>query len=84
MPAATVQLLYRMPHADGLRLVADARVGATAYTGSRSAGLQLKAAADTAGKPIYLELSSVNPVILLPVRCGSAAGRSRRSSSPAG
>lgn len=66
LPAATVQLLYRLPHADGLRLVADPRVGATAYTGSRAAGLQLKTAADAVGKPIYLELSSVNPVIVLP------------------
>jgi 2,5-dioxopentanoate dehydrogenase len=46
--------------------VADPRAGATAYTGSRSAGLALKAAADRAGKPIYLELSSVNPVVILP------------------
>ena len=66
MPPATVQLLYRTSHADGERLVADPRVGATAYTGSRSAGLKLKAAADAAGKPIYLELSSVNPVVILP------------------
>jgi 2,5-dioxopentanoate dehydrogenase len=66
LPAATVQLLYRTNHADGERLVADARIGAIAYTGSRHAGLKLKAAADAAGKPIYLELSSVNPVLILP------------------
>ncbi len=66
LPSGTVQLIYRLPHEDGMRLVADPRVGATAYTGSRSAGLQLKAAADEAGNPIYLELSSVNPVIMLP------------------
>ncbi|MCO6454322.1 MAG: aldehyde dehydrogenase (NADP(+)) [Pirellulaceae bacterium] len=66
LPAATVQLLYRTGHADGERLVSDPRVGATGYTGSRSAGLKLKAAADAAGKPIYLELSSVNPVVILP------------------
>lgn len=66
MPAAIVQLLYRLDHADGARLVSDPRLGATGYTGSRSAGLQLKAAADKAGKPIYLELSSVNPVVILP------------------
>lgn len=66
LPAGTVQLLYRLEHADGERLVADARTGATAYTGSRSAGLALKAAADRAGKPIYLELSSINPVVVLP------------------
>jgi NADP-dependent aldehyde dehydrogenase len=66
LPAATVQLLYRLAHADGERLVSDPRLGATAYTGSRSAGLALKNAADRAGKPIYLELSSINPVVILP------------------
>ncbi|MDB4882683.1 MAG: Aldehyde Dehydrogenase [Gemmatimonadetes bacterium] len=63
---AAVQLIYRTSHADGERLVADPRTGATGYTGSRAAGLTLKAAADAAGKPIYLELSSINPVLLLP------------------
>lgn len=66
LPAATVQLIYRTGHADGERLVSDPRLGATGYTGSRSAGLKLKAAADRAGKPIYLELSSVNPVVITP------------------
>ena len=66
LPAATVQLIYRTGHADGERLVSDPRVGATGYTGSRNAGLKLKAAADAAGKAIYLELSSVNPVVVLP------------------
>lgn len=66
LPAATVQLIYRTSHADGEKLVSDPRVGATGYTGSRSAGLKLKAAADSAGKPIYLELSSVNPVVITP------------------
>jgi len=72
LPRAAVQLIYRTSHADGARLVADPRLGATAYTGSRTAGLRLKAAADAAGKPIYLELSSVNPVVLLPA---ALAGR---------
>jgi alpha-ketoglutaric semialdehyde dehydrogenase len=66
LPPGTAQLLYRLSHADGEKLVADPRVGATGYTGSRSAGLALKAAADAAGKPIYLELSSINPVVVLP------------------
>jgi len=61
-----IQLLYRTSHEDGERLVSDPRIGATGYTGSRAAGLKLKAAADQAGKPIYLELSSVNPVVILP------------------
>lgn len=66
LPPGTVQLLYRLEHADGARAVADLRTGATGYTGSRRAGLALKASADAAGKPIYLELSSVNPVLILP------------------
>jgi len=66
LPPGTVQLIYRTSHGDGERLVSDSRTGATGYTGSRSAGLKLKAAADAAGKPIYLELSAVNPVLMLP------------------
>jgi alpha-ketoglutaric semialdehyde dehydrogenase len=66
MPSGMTQILYRIGHADGLKLVADARTAATGYTGSRQAGLALKAAADAAGKPIYLELSSINPVVILP------------------
>jgi len=66
LPPGTVQLIYRTGHADGERAVADGRTGATGYTGSRSAGLKLKAAADAAGRAIYLELSSVNPVVILP------------------
>jgi NADP-dependent aldehyde dehydrogenase len=61
-----VQLIYRTSHEDGERLVADPRLGAIGYTGSRSAGLQLKAVADRVGKPFYAELSSVNPVVFLP------------------
>jgi NADP-dependent aldehyde dehydrogenase len=72
LPAGAVQLIYRLAHEDGERLVADHRLGATAYTGSRAAGLTLKAAADAAGRPIYLELSSVNPVVILP---GALASR---------
>ncbi len=66
LPKGTIQMIYRLSHADGERFVSDPRVGAIGYTGSRSAGLKLKAAADLAGKPIYLELSSVNPVVILP------------------
>lgn len=66
LPLATVQMIYRTSHADGERIAADPRTGALAYTGSRHAGLTLKSAADKAGKPIYVELSSVNPVLLLP------------------
>lgn len=66
LPAATVQLFYDVEPALGLRLAGDRRIGAIGFTGSRSAGLALKSAADAAGIPIYAEMSSVNPVFLLP------------------
>ncbi|MGI9516000.1 MAG: aldehyde dehydrogenase (NADP(+)) [Pirellulaceae bacterium] len=66
LPQSTVQLIYHMDYADGERLVRDSRLAAVSYTGSRTAGLKLKAAADSVGKPIYLEMSSVNPVVVLP------------------
>ena len=66
MPAGFVQLIYRTSHADGAKLVADSRVFGVGYTGARHTGLILKEAADKAGTPIYLELSSVNPVFVLP------------------
>lgn len=66
MPAGFVQLIYRTSHDDGCRFVSHRLLGASGYTGSRSAGLKLKQAADAVGKPIYLELSSINPVYFLP------------------
>jgi len=66
LPSAMVQLLYRTPRDVGALLVSHPDIGATGFTGSKAAGVQLKAAADQAGKPIYLEMSSVNPVFLLP------------------
>jgi 2,5-dioxopentanoate dehydrogenase len=66
MPPASVQLIYRTPPDVGLRLVSHPLVGATGFTGSRNAGMKLKAAADRAGKPIYLEMSAVNPLFILP------------------
>ncbi len=66
MPPALVQLIYRCDHADGAKLVSHPLMGATGYTGARSAGLYLKEAADKVGKPIYLELSSINPIFILP------------------
>lgn len=65
MPLVTVQLLYRTPREVGLELVSHPLVGATGFTGGKTAGMSLKAAADKVGKPIYLEMSSVNPVILM-------------------
>jgi len=66
LPPATVQMIYNINNENGLKLVSDPRVGAVGFTGSRNAGLHLKRAAEDAGKPIFLEMSSINPVIFLP------------------
>ncbi len=66
LPSGTVQMIYRLNHEDGERLAGDPRLAAIGYTGARNAGLKLKKAADAVGKPIYLELSSVNPTVILP------------------
>lgn len=72
LPAATVQLLHGLAPADGERLVADPRVGATGFTGGHEAGTRLFAAATAAGRVIWVEMGSINPVVLLP---GSLAER---------
>jgi alpha-ketoglutaric semialdehyde dehydrogenase len=66
LPPATVQMVYNVNAETGLRLVGDSRVGAVAFTGSKTSGLRLKHAAEDAGRPIYLEMSSLNPVVFLP------------------
>lgn len=66
LPSGAIQLIYDLPHPLGLRLAGDDRLGAIAFTGSRRGGLALKAAADAAAVPIYLEMSSINPVFILP------------------
>ena len=66
MPAGIVQLIYRTSHSDGVKLASHPLLGAIGYTGARTAGLVLKEAADRVGKPMYAELSSINPVYFLP------------------
>lgn len=72
LPAASIQMLYHFGAEDGLALCADPRLGAVGFTGSRQAGLALKAAADKAGIAFFGELSAINPVLLLP---GALAAR---------
>ncbi|WKD48140.1 aldehyde dehydrogenase (NADP(+)) [Microbulbifer spongiae] len=66
LPAAMVQMLFAISREDGYRMVSDQRLGAVAFTGSRRAGLALKQIADKVGTPFYAELSSINPVVILP------------------
>ncbi|MCA9038701.1 MAG: aldehyde dehydrogenase family protein, partial [Planctomycetaceae bacterium] len=66
VPQAMVQMFYHTSNENGVKLVSYPITGATGFTGSRIGGMALKAAADAAGKPIYLEMSSVNPIVILP------------------
>jgi NADP-dependent aldehyde dehydrogenase len=66
LPSAMVQLIYRMSSADGLRMMSDPRLASVGFTGSKSAGLKIKQVCDQFGKPAYLEMSSINPVVILP------------------
>jgi len=75
MPPGFVQLIYRTSHDDGARLISHPLIGASGYTGARSAGLFLKQMADAVGKPIYLELSSINPVVILPAALSERADK---------
>jgi len=75
LPPALVQLVYHCEPEDGLKLAAHPLTGALAFTGNRASGLALKEAADRAGKPVYLEMSSVNPVLVFP---GALEERSER------
>lgn len=52
----------------GTRLVSDPRIRAVGFTGSRTGGLAISAAAAARPVPIpvYAEMSSINPVLLLP------------------
>lgn len=68
MPAGTFSLLNGESHALGAALVADPRIKAVGFTGSRRGGLALMAVAAARAEPIpvYAEMSAVNPVILMP------------------
>ncbi|MEM9064020.1 MAG: aldehyde dehydrogenase family protein [Planctomycetota bacterium] len=66
LPDTSFQLLYALDRDDGLRLAQDRRLGAFAFTGSREAGVALKAEADRVGTPFFGEMSSINPVVILP------------------
>lgn len=65
-PKGLVQLVYRFKSEYGYKLLEDPRVAAVGFTGSRSGGMRLKEVADRHGKPIYLEMSSINPILVLP------------------
>ena len=67
LPAGTFSLLFGYGPELGVALVTDPRIKAVGFTGSRSGGMALAAAAAARPEPIpvYAEMSSINPVFLL-------------------
>lgn len=68
MPEGVFSLLFGSGREIGQALVADPRIKAVGFTGSRSGGMALMATAQTRPEPIpvYAEMSSINPVFLFP------------------
>ena len=68
LPHGVFSLLYGSGREVGIALVADRRIKAVGFTGSRSGGLALSQAAQARPEPIplYAEMSSINPVLLFP------------------
>ncbi|WP_372613731.1 aldehyde dehydrogenase (NADP(+)) [Halomonas sp.] len=68
LPEGTFSLLFGAGREIGQALVADPRIQAVGFTGSRSGGTALMATAQARPQPIpvYAEMSSINPVFLLP------------------
>jgi NADP-dependent aldehyde dehydrogenase len=74
LPEGVFSLLAGVGNALGEQLVEDARIKAVGFTGSSAGGLALaeRAAKRHAPIPVYAEMSSINPVLLMP---GALAAR---------
>jgi alpha-ketoglutaric semialdehyde dehydrogenase len=72
LPAGVFALLTGSGHGIGEALVRHPAIQAVGFTGSRSGGTSLMAVAAARPQPIpvYAEMSSINPVILLPGALG--------------
>ena len=68
LPEGVFSLLFGAGREVGQALVANPRIQAVGFTGSRAGGLALLATAQARPQPIpvYAEMSSINPVFLLP------------------
>lgn len=68
LPEGVFSLLFGSGREIGQALVADPRIQAVGFTGSRNGGTSLMATAQARPQPIpvYAEMSSINPVFLLP------------------
>ena len=68
LPEGVFSMLFDVGFTVGLALVAHSAIKAVGFTGSRNGGLALVRAAAQRAEPIpvYAEMSSINPVFLLP------------------
>lgn len=75
LPEGTFSLLFGSGADIGSALVADSRIKAVGFTGSRAGGVALMkiAAARAEPIPVYAEMSSINPVYLMPEALKSRA-----------
>lgn len=75
LPAGVFSFLPGRSNELGAALVADPRIKAVGFTGSRSGGLALMAIAAKRSDPIpvYAEMSSINPVVLMPAALAARA-----------
>lgn len=81
LPEGVFSLLFDGGIAIGQALVADRRIKAVGFTGSRAAGVALMKIANARAEPVpvYAEMSAINPVVLLPQ---ALAARRSASNSP--
>ena len=77
MPAGVFSMLHGASHEVGLALVRHSEAKAVAFTGSLAGGRALfeAAAARPEPIPVYAEMGSINPVILLPGALADGAER---------
>jgi alpha-ketoglutaric semialdehyde dehydrogenase len=75
LPEGVFSMLFGAGNAVGSGLVADWRIKAVGFTGSRRGGVALMqiAAARREPIPVYAEMSSINPIFLLPGALSSRA-----------
>ena len=81
MPEGVFSMLFGISNELGGALVADPRIKAVGFTGSRPGGMALVNIANNRSEPIpvYAEMSSINPVLLMPhalAARGAEIGRS--------
>ncbi|MFX1767133.1 aldehyde dehydrogenase (NADP(+)) [Paraburkholderia sp. A1RI-2L] len=81
LPEGVFSMLFDSGIAVGQALVADHRIKAVGFTGSRAAGVALMKIANARPEPIpvYAEMSAINPVVLLP---GALAARGAAIAQP--